>query len=56
MKAEPNETPIDVQSIVDFMDHFDMQPKTIRNTVEKLSWKNQMQQLLDQCEDIRNNN
>lgn len=55
MKAEPNETPIDVQSIVDFMDHFDMQPKTIRNTVEKLSWKNQMQQLLDQCEDIRNN-
>ena len=52
VKAKPDESPIDVQSIVDFVDHFDMQPILVRNTVEKLSWKYQMQEILNQCKEI----
>jgi glycosyltransferase involved in cell wall biosynthesis len=49
IKAAPDESPINIQSIVDFMEHFDMQPGEIRNTIEKLSWKYQMQRVLEQC-------
>jgi hypothetical protein len=52
VKAKPDESPIDVQSIVDFVDRFDMQPILVRNTVEKLSWKYQMQEILNQCKEI----
>lgn len=52
VKAKPDESPIDIQSIIDFVDHFDMQPVMIRNTVEKLSWKYQMQEILNQCKEL----
>jgi hypothetical protein len=52
LKAIPDESPINIQSIVDFMAQFDIQPIAVRNSVEKLSWKNQMQIVLDQCEKL----
>jgi len=48
LKAPADETPIDIQQIIDFMDHFTMKPESIRKTVEHLVWKNQMQRVVDQ--------
>ena len=47
MKAPANESPIDIQEILDFVDHFSMSPEDIRKTVEHLSWKIQMQRVMD---------
>lgn len=47
MKAPADESPIDIQSIIDFTDHFNMTPNDIRKTVEHLSWKRQMQTVID---------
>ena len=52
LKATPDESPIKIQSIVDFLGQLNIQPNAIRNSVEKLSWKNQMQIVLDQCEKL----
>lgn len=48
IKAPADESPIDIQKIIDFMDHFTMRPEEIRKTVEHLSWKIQMQKVVDQ--------
>lgn len=47
LKAPADESPIDIQRIIDFMEHFTMQPAEIRKTVEHLSWKNQMQKVIE---------
>ena len=47
LKAPADESPIDIQQIVDFMDHFQMKPEEIRKTVEHLTWKKQMQIVVD---------
>lgn len=47
LKAPADESPIDIQQIVDFMNHFTMKPEDIRHTVEHLTWKIQMQRVLD---------
>ena len=47
IKAKPDESPIDIQTIIDYVDHFDLQPTAIRGSVEKLSWKCQMQLVLN---------
>ena len=49
IKAQPDESPIDVQQILDFIDHHQFKPEDIRKTVEKLSWKNQMQIVIDEA-------
>lgn len=46
VKAPADESPISVKQILAFVDGFSMQPKDIRNTVEHLSWKIQMQQVV----------
>ena len=52
IKAPADESPIDIQSIIEFMDHFDMNPEDIRKTVEHLTWKRQMQKVIDElCKD-----
>lgn len=43
LKAPADESPIDIQKIIDFMAHFTMQPADIRRTVGPLAWKIQMQ-------------
>ena len=47
VKAPADETPIDIQQILDFMEHFTMSPSEIRKTVEHLTWKIQMQKVID---------
>lgn len=47
LKASADESPVDVQCIVDFLDNYDYVPAEIRKTVESLSWKNQMQIVID---------
>ena len=46
LKASPDESPIDIQQIIDFMGHFAMKPSEIRKTVEHLSWKVQMNKVV----------
>ena len=47
LKAPADESPVDIQQIIDFLDHFTMKPEEIRKTVEHLTWKVQMQHVLD---------
>ena len=47
LKAPADESPVDIQQIIDFMNHFTMKPEEIRKTVESLTWKIQMQRVLD---------
>ena len=47
LKAPADETPINVQRIIDFLDGFDMKPEDIRHTVEHLTWKIQMKKVVD---------
>ena len=47
LKASADETPIDIQQILDFINRFTMKPADIRKTVEHLSWKIQMQKVVE---------
>ena len=47
LKAPADESPIDVPQILDFIDRFQMQPSEIRSTVENLSWRIQMQKVVE---------
>lgn len=42
IKAPADESPINIEQILNFIDNFTIQPEAIRKTVEGLSWKNQM--------------
>ena len=48
LKASADESPIDIQRIIDFIDSFSMKPEEIRKTVEHLAWKIQMQRVVDE--------
>ncbi len=48
LKAPADESPIDIQKIIDFTDHFSMTPAEVRKTVEHLMWKIQMQRVVDE--------
>lgn len=43
IKAPADESPIDIDKILHFIDNFTIQPEAIRESVEDLSWKNQME-------------
>ena len=47
VKALADETPIDIEQIVHFMEHFTMSPEEIRATVGQLKWSIQMQHVVD---------
>ena len=47
LKAPADESPIDIQQIIDYVDHFQMKPEEIRKTVEHLSWKVQMEEVVE---------
>ena len=53
LKAPADESPLDIQTIIDFMDHFTMKPEEIRKTVEHLAWRIQMQKVI---EAVKNSN
>ncbi len=48
LKAPADESPVNIQHIIDFMKDFQMKPAEIRRTVEHLSWKIQMQMVVEQ--------
>ena len=49
IKALPDESPIDVPQILDFIDQYHFQPEDIRKTVEHLSWKIQMKRVIEEA-------
>lgn len=48
LKAPANESPIDVPRIVEFIDSHRFRPEEIRQTVEHLTWKRQMEIVIEQ--------
>ena len=49
VKARPDESPIDVQQVLDFIDSHHFEPAEIRRSVEHLTWKIQMKQVVEQA-------
>ena len=49
VKAIPDESPVDIQKILDFLDNHHFEPSEIRKTVENLSWKIQMKRVIDEA-------
>ena len=49
LKALPDETPINIQQILDYVDSHHFAPSEIRKTVEHLSWKVQMKRVIDEA-------
>jgi hypothetical protein len=48
VKAKPDESPIDIQEILDFLENHHFDSSEIRKTVENLSWKIQMKRVVDE--------
>lgn len=48
LKASPDESPIEIHQILDFIDNRHFKPEDIRKTVEYLSWKIQMKKVVDE--------
>ena len=48
LKAPADESPIDIQQIINFVKDFEMKPSEMRKTVEHLTWKIQMQKVINQ--------
>ena len=46
LKAPADESPVNIQQIIDFVGSFKLRPEEIRHTVEHLTWKTQMQQVV----------
>lgn len=46
VKVSADESPVNIQQIIDFVGSFKMHPEEIRCTVEHLTWKTQMQQVV----------
>lgn len=49
IKALPDESPIDIQQIVDFIESHRFDPAEIRKTVENLSWRIQMRRVVEEA-------
>lgn len=49
LRAKADESPIDIQQIIDFVDLNQTLPEDIRKTVEHLSWKMQMKIVIDEA-------
>ncbi len=52
LKAPADESLVDIQRIIDFVDNFQMKPEEVRKTVEHLSWKVQMEKVIRIIEKI----
>lgn len=48
IKAPADESPVNIQQIIDFADTFKMHPQEICRTIENLSWKNQMKKVIQE--------
>ena len=48
IKAPADESPIDINLIIEFLGRFDLKPETIRKSVEHLTWRIQMQRVVSE--------
>ena len=48
LKTSPDDTPVCVPQILDFYDSLTLSPLEIRRSIQSLSWKTQMQKVIDQ--------
>ena len=48
LKAPADESPINILEIISFVDRFTMKPEEIRKTVKHLTWRIQMQRVIDE--------
>ena len=49
MKASPNDSPVNITQIIGFIDSHHFEPLDIRKTVEHLTWKIQMERVIDEA-------
>ena len=47
LKVPADESPIDIVQIIDWYNHLSINPEQMRDSVEHLSWNNQMQKVID---------
>jgi hypothetical protein len=47
LKVSADETAINIEKIIHFYQHLSISPQEIRNSIENLSWKNQMKIVID---------
>lgn len=47
LKAPADESPIEIEKILDFYDSLTLAPQEIRDSIKNLSWKEQMQKVID---------
>lgn len=47
LKTPPDESPVDIQGLIDFQHSLKITPMAIRDSVHPLSWKAQMQKVID---------
>lgn len=47
LKVPADESPVDISQVISFIEKFSMKPEDIRKTVTRLSWKIQMQCVID---------
>lgn len=52
LKAPADESPIDIDRIIRFLDNYQENPADIRHTVEHLAWKMQMQRVVNPLEEM----
>lgn len=52
LKAPADESPINIQQIIQFIDTHKFNPEDIRKTIKHLSWKNQMEQVITSIKKI----
>lgn len=50
MKIKPDDSPIDIEDLIEFIETFTMSPEEIRNTVSEFTWENQMRYILNNYE------
>lgn len=48
IKAPADESPVDMNKVIDFIEHTTMSPKEIRDSIDNLTWKKQMETVIKQ--------
>ncbi|MNL66206.1 hypothetical protein D3C87_1906340 [compost metagenome] len=55
IKATPDESPIDIKQILNFLEINELSPDAIRSSILELSWQAQMSKLLKSVVPLQNN-
>ncbi len=52
-KVQPDESPINISNLVDFYQNHPWSPKTIRDSIKHLSWKEQMSKVINEMKGVQ---